>query len=103
MTHDANTLLRMLEPAVRPVGTPAPSRPAVPPIEQQDFAALLAEAGAGASVEDDAPAGPAEADAPPAAAKRSTGPLAALSGIDAIDNVSLRGLAERPRPGAEHQ
>jgi flagellar operon protein len=38
-------LLRMLEPAVRPVGSPSPASRATRPVEQQDFGELLKRAG----------------------------------------------------------
>ena len=74
-------LLRMLEPAVRPIGTPA--RPVQPtaPIEQRPFDQLLAEA---QRTQGD-PAADIDNVEPPSAS-----PLAALSGVSHIENGSLR-------------
>lgn len=82
-------LLRMLEPAVRPVSTPESGgggKPRHVPIEQQSFEALLAEAqGMGG----DAP------EAGPEAERKSAGPLGPLARVDAIENVSLRAMIAR--------
>ena len=91
MTADADILLRMLEPAVRPTGAPAPpkagAKVAGTPIEQRDFDALLAEASAeNAGDVNDAPS----------TAKVKDQPLAGLSGFDAIENASLRALRDDP-------
>ncbi len=43
---DSHDLLRMLEPAVRPTGAPAPSTAPRPPVEHRGFDELLREAGA---------------------------------------------------------
>ncbi len=85
MTADPDILLRMLEPAVRPAGTPAPAKAAAPPIEQRDFDALLAEA-----------ASPQPGQARPSAGSSQVKehPLAALAGYEAIENASLRALRE---------
>jgi hypothetical protein len=84
MTSSAD-LLRMLEPAVRPVSAPgaASARAGAAPLEQRSFESLLAAAAAPGS------AGSA------AAAPRAT-PLAPLAGIDHIENGSLRSLVAAP-------
>jgi hypothetical protein len=87
-------LLRMLEPAVRPVG---PGRCTTPrqPVESQSFESLLQEA-----KQTDAEAGPADADTNADAAVKSDsprgpGPLSELSRLDAIENSALRQLLAR--------
>ena len=90
MTADADILLRMLEPTVRPAGAPAPGKAGAAgaaPIEQRDFDALLADASASGT------AGPGDA---PAVAKVKDHPLARLTGVDAIENASLRALRDAP-------
>ncbi len=83
-------LLRMLEPAVRPVALPGAGapRPQNQPFEARPFEALLREAGvnadADASAPEPAPSGP--------------DPLAALNGIQAVGNASLRSLIHQTGP-----
>lgn len=87
---DSGQLLRMLEPAVRPV--PAPegggASPGRAPIEQQSFEALLAEATAATE--------PGGDDAASASDRPARGNLLGpLSQVGAIENASLRALIER--------
>jgi len=84
--NEGAALLRMLEPAVRPVptggGAPAASKA---PFEQQSFESLLAAAEADGG-------GPADAAEP----NRPPPPPSPLSGLNRIENASLRELiAER--------
>jgi hypothetical protein len=86
MTSSAE-LLRMLEPAVRPVSVPgaATARPGSVPIEQRSFESLLADAtGSGG----DAGAGDESGPAPAA----PTAPGSPLAGIDRIENSALRDI-----------
>ena len=77
-------LLKMLEPAVRPVG-PAPTRSAgTAPLETRSFESLLEEAQAAAAPET---AQGVDASAEPKGKK--VDPLAALGGLDRIENESL--------------
>ena len=91
---DSAALLRLLEPPVRPVGTPGGSavKSVAPPIEQRSFEALLAEAtgGAAAGAVESAAEASGEADG----AERGN-PLRGLGGFGAIENASLRGLMGR--------
>lgn len=109
MSSSAN-LLRLLEPSVRPAGVPAGTGsllgPAAAPAPERSFEALLAEkTGAVQSVAQTTPppaldssaqispgtpfAGASSAaEVEPAAAA----PLAALSGIDRVENPALRSL-----------
>ena len=94
MTNGAD-LLRMLEPAVRPVSVPGapPARPGAAPVEQRGFESLLSDAaasgGSGGS------GAPAAAAAPPPAARHP------LAGIDRIENGALRQLiAAQASPAA---
>jgi hypothetical protein len=91
----ASELLRMLEPAVRPIGGAAPVRalkPAQQPIEQQSFEALLDQAKE-INVGDEAPGEmPVGKASKPIAA---VSPLAGLSQFDRIENASLRELFNR--------
>ncbi|MFI4862147.1 MAG: hypothetical protein ACIAXF_15890 [Phycisphaerales bacterium JB063] len=95
MSSDPSTLLRMLEPAVRPGGVSgiAPRRAGDAPFESKPFDQLLQEAGAqpAAATQDDA-----EASA------KTPDPLAALAGIVRIENVSLREHIEKARAAAPH-
>jgi hypothetical protein len=94
---DAARLLRMLEPAVRPVAPPGAAQPPKHlPLDQQDFSALLEEARTQSATPDDAqepirenkPAGTSVAD-----------PLKALGAPDQLENASLRQLlAQRNAP-----
>ncbi|MCC7145076.1 MAG: hypothetical protein IT443_01375 [Phycisphaeraceae bacterium] len=107
---DSSLLLRMLEPAVRPTGSPAPSPRQLPgvsaqelasPIEQRSFDSLLAEAryqssavsgGTGGGAGGDA-ALSAQGDFSEAAAKSpQASPLADLSSFNSIENPSVRNL-----------
>jgi hypothetical protein len=79
-------LLRMLEPVVRPGGLPQASRAKAPPIEGRDFESLLAEAAAERTAEPD------ETDATSRSAAKSPDPLQGLTGVDRIENATLRAL-----------
>lgn len=86
MGDNSLRLLRMLEPAVRPVqGGAATTRQA--PIEERSFDSLLAEA---RGIEDDA-------DGPDGHGGQKAEPnmLGPLAQFDAIDNASLRDLVSR--------
>jgi hypothetical protein len=99
---NASELLRMLEPAVRPVNVPgAPGAAARPgPIESRDFDSLLDEARqmnlmTPPVVPDADAARRAGVDAPANSAPSDTGAAAALSPLmqfDRIENPSLRAL-----------
>ena len=87
-------LLRMLEPAVRPVAPPegGAARSANVPIEQQSFDALLAEA---QQADEPAATGEAAELASDAVAGTSPNLLGPLSQMGAIENASLRALVGR--------
>ena len=93
MSSNSLDLLRMLEPAVRPVGTPGVGRVASgkAPLEAQSFDSLLAAAQTAAP---DAPA----ADVLPEHAPKSDA-LAPLSGLGAIESASLRELIAGRKSG----
>lgn len=77
-------LLRMLEPAVRPTG-PAPSRTAdTLPLEARSFESLLEEARSAAE-----PEPTSETRATDQTKATKSDPLAALGGLDRIENESL--------------
>ena len=85
-------LLRLLEPAVRPVSAPEGGRRATgnAPFEHQDFDDLLASARQGFDAEpfnDDL-----DDPSPSAEAKSPAGPLAELAAFSRIENPSLRNL-----------
>jgi hypothetical protein len=93
--------LRMLEPPVRPGQLPGPAgaKPALP-IEQRSFEELLGEAqGTEAAELDGASEKPAVKAGEGAAnllqAGKSACDVAGLSGIDRIENASLRTIMER--------
>lgn len=96
-------LLRMLEPAVRPVGPgPAGSRPpAGEPFEGRSFEDLLHEA------REQTPEQPASGsdDEPANDTKTPPNPLARLAGLDAVENGSLLQVMQRraaqPQPPAD--
>lgn len=101
--NTSQALLRLLEPAVRPVGPPEAGRGVgKAPFEALDFQALLQEADAGTELAE----GFTAMDAEPAevnAAARSTaaGPLDALAAFGRIENTTLRDmLAGRMNPTA---
>lgn len=103
MTSGAD-LLRMLEPAVRPVGAPAPSTRPAAPLEEQSFESLLAEVrqlgtsdGSAQQGVDAAADGAALQDE---AARPKANLLGPLSATDAIDNASLRSLVARGAGGS---
>jgi len=85
---DSAALLRLLEPAVRPVPTAPAGRVAQAPIEQRSFEALLDEAKSiqvTQGSDEETAAQPMDATSP-------TNPLRALGSCGAIENASLRGL-----------
>lgn len=89
MSHGGD-LLRLLMPAVSPVPTRDAPRPGAQPIESRSFESLLEEAN---RVEVQPPAG--EAPKTEASPGRDSQPpahraLAGLSGIESIQNASLR-------------
>ncbi len=93
----ANELLRLLNPAVRPVGLGAPTARAAPkPFEQQGFDELLAELSqAPASAE------PRE-DGTAVATTSSATPRIPILDLTRIENASLRDLiAQRASPAAQ--
>lgn len=83
---DSAALLRLLEPAVRPVAPPntGAGKAGALPIEERSFEALLAEAKG--MTHDDATTTDQTPAAPP------VNPLRALHGCGAIENASLRGI-----------
>lgn len=114
-----NLLMRMLEPAVRPVGAPAPRAAPRTPLKQQDFDALLEDAGqlvmqkaseisqirsmeaadgAGGAMPEDSAVGQAD---------ESLNALQLMRRLGSISNISNRGLLSalppvgRPVGGAE--
>jgi hypothetical protein len=96
---DSGYLLRMLEPAVRPVATPgvAAPRPQSAPFEAQNFDALLEEARAMEPAVMDSKV----IDSPPVEAEKTVAlnMLRPLSDIDAIANASLRNLIQQAGAG----
>lgn len=93
---DSGQLLRMLEPAVRPVAVPEGrgAAPAKLPVEQQSFESLLAAARSGEAGE----AVPLEGGALDHAmgqGGQEGNLLGPLSQVGAIENTSLRALVER--------
>lgn len=91
--NDSAALLRMLEPAVRPVPS-APggsARAGQLPIEQRSFESLLADVQQTKGLET-RDAG-AATDAAEAAVKAN--PLGALGGVCSIENASLRAIVGR--------
>ena len=77
-------LLRLLEPAVRPVSQPPrPTPTAAAPFELQNFEDLLSEARFSLD-----PADPAPGEAP--ATERPPDPLAALADLSRVENPALR-------------
>lgn len=90
MGREADVLLRMLEPVVRPVGSSRPASSSRQPIEAREFESLLAEARAGQA---------AEAESTESTDKRGGGdPLGPLSAVDAIQNANLRAMLGGTRP-----
>jgi hypothetical protein len=82
-------LLRMLEPAVRPVGPGGSSEASGRvPLEAQDFDALLAEAGRAGTVGESAE--PHAGNDP--ASKPDRDPLSPLAALGSIGNASLRAM-----------
>ena len=82
---DATTLLRLLEPAVRPVGVSPAARPAGQvPFESQSFDDLLADARLNPE--------PDEPQLPDAAATRSANPLAGLTNAAGFENTAVRSM-----------
>lgn len=81
-------LLRLLEPATRPAGTPARASCPTAPIESRSFESLLEQARETATRETD---GEPETQAAPPASK-TAGPLSDLARVDRIENGSLRQL-----------
>ena len=87
-------LLRLLEPAVRPGGLPAPIQSEKTPLELRSFEALLEEArqintqpqNMGSQVETQQ-----QTDVP---TQRDTGLIKALTQVDQIENGSLRQLID---------
>jgi hypothetical protein len=90
---DSASLLRLLEPAVRPVALP-PGRTITPgklPLEDQSFDALLQQATHLADAD------PAETSThAPTDSRPNPNLLAPLSQIQSISNASLRQLVARP-------
>ena len=81
MSTNSLDLLRMLEPAVRPVGAGASSAQRLP-IEEQSFESLLMDARSATEV-----GGEVVAAEPP-----KVNPLSPLASLDAIESASLRDL-----------
>lgn len=86
--NDSAALLRLLEPAVRPVPTAPASRSPQLPIEQRSFETLLNEVRQTQTTggHDD------QATTDPTEAAPALNPLRALGRCGAIDNASLRGM-----------
>ncbi|MCC6681704.1 MAG: hypothetical protein IT445_12455 [Phycisphaeraceae bacterium] len=88
MMSDSAALLRMLEPAVRPVTTPAASgsgaRASQLPLEQRDFESLLNELQTMQQTE--------QTDAAAEQSRTRLNPLRSLGQLGAIENASMRGL-----------
>jgi len=93
-------LLRMLMPAVSPVPTRDAPRPNAVPIESQSFESLLDEA---RQIEP-----PTDARAPTTDTDQTTGPdgsartdarnaLSSLTGVESIENASLRRIVAQAR------
>ncbi len=99
---DSAALLRMLEPAVRPVATPAApgsggTRAAQLPLEQRNFESLLNEWQTTQQTEQTEQA---DAAAPPSRSKLD--PLRPLGQLGAIENASMRGLiCQNPAGGIQ--
>jgi|GEM_PF-1131609 len=104
MSSSAN-LLRLLEPSVRPAGVPAGTGsllgPAAAPTPERSFEALLAEKTASVqsaaprasdSAAQISPGTPLAGASPAAEVEPVAAPLAALSGIDRVENPALRSL-----------
>ena len=91
---NSGDLLRMLEPAVRPVATPAPqsTRPKDTPFETKSFDALLSEAQTHSVTEPNV-------DEP--GKTKPTDLLSPLTHVDAIQNASLRQIVRLPLPPGE--
>lgn len=85
MSTNSVNLLRMLEPAVRPVDVGPSSAAQRLPIEERSFESLLMDARSAAEV-----GGEVVAAEPP-----KVSPLSPLSGLDAIESASLRNLIAR--------
>ncbi|MEM8739838.1 MAG: hypothetical protein AAGG38_15355, partial [Planctomycetota bacterium] len=103
MTQSAD-LLRLLEPAVRPVAPasavrPAATPPGQTPFEAQDFDTLLAQARTSVDPAETDPAYPNPAAAP------APGPLDALAHVGRIENPGLRALLalHQPAPGIDSE
>ncbi|MEE9404647.1 MAG: hypothetical protein V3V20_07125 [Algisphaera sp.] len=98
MSNASVNLLRLLEPTVRPGGLSAgPVKPVAPvPFERQSFASLMADFSKAPGAEVDlASGGTPVAEESISAADRATlapQPLAALGGLDRIENPTLRAL-----------
>ena len=85
MADNADNLLRLLEPAVRPGNAPAANRTARPPVEARDFDSLLAEAQEGQS--------PEEAES--ASDAKSPNRASPLDALGRIENASVAQLMGR--------
>ncbi|XAL99035.1 hypothetical protein OT109_15795 [Phycisphaeraceae bacterium D3-23] len=95
MSADPASLLRMLEPAIRPTGAAgiAPRRAAPAPFESKPFDQLLHEARVQSGEAK-------QADA--AGQVKTPDPLADLAGIARVENASLREQLEKARAAAPH-
>ena len=79
--NTALNLLRMLEPAIRPAGSPARAVQPIAPIEHRPFDQLLAEAQKSQDI---------DPDQQELQTQRPSSPRAALSGVARVENSSLR-------------
>jgi len=84
-------LLRMLEPAVRPGGLPSSAHRITSPIESQSFDSLLAHAQQEKTQNDDQEEG-SDASSTTPVKDLPNRVLGSLTGLDRVDNASLREL-----------
>lgn len=100
---DSAQLLRMLEPAVRPVDVSrgGASRPGAEPFESRSFEALLGEARDGGGMDATGPRQDAAAGEKVAEATGKVDALGPLSGLGTIENATLRQLMAQHGAGAD--
>lgn len=90
---EAARLLKMLEPAVRPVDAAGAAKPVGElPFEQRPFDDLLNEATASAKVEAPESNPSSDSGTPVAEVQGAAGPLSLLSDLGRVENAGLRDL-----------
>jgi hypothetical protein len=97
---NSGDLLRLLMPAVSPVPTRDTQRPAAVPIESQSFESLLDEARQSQALTDATThaTNPEQTTGPDETARKATpNALSSLTGVESIQNASLRRIVAQAR------